>query len=107
MAGNGGIVRQRREGVLPLLRAAADGRIYRHRRTPRFVMKTLLSLALVVLLHTAAQSQGTPTAQRPLPGGAIPAWMVQLQGPIACQQLTPAGALHVSTDRRLAGIHLH
>src|SRR5260370_1301734 len=106
IAGNRGLVRQQCERVLPLLRAVADARIYRHRPTPRLVMKTLLSLALVVLLHTAAQSQGTPTAQRPVPGGAIPAWMVQLQGTIAWQQVTPAGVLLVSTDRELAGIDI-
>jgi outer membrane protein assembly factor BamB len=69
-------------------------------------MKTLLSLALVAFLHTAAQTQGTPTAQRPVPGGATPAWMVQLQGNIGWQQVTPAGVLLVSTDRELAGVDI-
>ncbi|HXI33629.1 MAG TPA: PQQ-binding-like beta-propeller repeat protein, partial [Gemmatimonadales bacterium] len=55
----------------------------------------------------AAQSQGTPTIQqRPVPGGAIPAWMVQVPGTIAWQQVTPAGVLLVSTDRELAGVDI-
>ena len=70
-------------------------------------MKILLTLALAVVLHTAAQSQGTPTIQqRPVPGGAIPAWMVQVPGTIAWQQVTPAGVLLVSTDRELAGVDI-
>jgi len=69
-------------------------------------MKTLLTLVLVVVLHTAAQSQGTPTIQRPVPGGAIPAWMLQVQGNIAWQQVTPAGVLLVGTDRELAGVDI-
>src|ERR1041384_2348152 len=70
-------------------------------------MKTLLTLALAVVLHTAAQSQGTPTIQqRPVSGGATPAWMVQLPGTIAWQQVTPAGVLLVSTDRELAGVDI-
>jgi len=69
-------------------------------------MKTPLTLALVVVLHTAAQSQGTPTTQLRPPGGAIPAWMVQVQGNIAWQQVTPAGVLLVGTDRELAGVDI-
>src|SRR5258706_9226777 len=70
------------------------------------IMKTLLTLALVVVLHTAAQSQGTPTIQLRPPGGSVPAWMVQVQGNIAWQQVTPAGVLLVGTDRELAGIDI-
>jgi outer membrane protein assembly factor BamB len=69
-------------------------------------MKILLPLALVVALHTSALAQGKPTIQPPVPGGAIPAWMVQVQGNIGWQQVTPAGVLLVSTDRELAGIDI-
>lgn len=69
-------------------------------------MKILLPLALTVALHTSALAQGKPTIQPPAPGGAIPAWMVQVPGNIVWQQVTPAGVLLVSTDRELAGVDI-
>jgi len=67
-------------------------------------MKTLLPLALVVVLCTAAHAQATPPAAGP--AGAIPAWMVKVQGDIAWQQVTPGGVLLGSTDRELAGVDI-
>ena len=40
------------------------------------------------------------------PAGATPAWTVRLNGDIRWQQVTPAGALLVSTDGALAGVDI-
>jgi len=40
------------------------------------------------------------------PAGATPAWTVRLSGDIRWQQVTPAGALLVSTDGALAGVDI-
>src|SRR5439155_13189561 len=40
------------------------------------------------------------------PIGAVPAWTVRLSGDIRWQQVTPAGALLVSTDGVLAGVDI-
>jgi hypothetical protein len=40
------------------------------------------------------------------PAGATPAWTVHLTGDIRWQQVTPAGALLVSTDGALAGVDI-
>jgi outer membrane protein assembly factor BamB len=61
-----------------------------------------LSLALLLALPAVAAAQAAPAA----PAGAIPAWMVKVQGEIAWQQVTPAGVLLVSTDRELAGVDI-
>src|SRR5438093_8916657 len=45
------------------------------------------------------------TAQAPVVGAA-PAWTVRLSGDIRWQQVTPAGALLVSTDGALAGVDI-
>ena len=52
--------------------------------------------SLLVLLQAV-------TAQAPVVGAA-PAWTVRLSGDIRWQQVTPAGALLVSTDGALAGV---
>jgi outer membrane protein assembly factor BamB len=61
-----------------------------------------LSLALLFAVPAVALAQAAPAA----PAGAIPAWMVKVQGEIAWQQVTPAGVLLVSTDRELAGVDI-
>jgi outer membrane protein assembly factor BamB len=45
-------------------------------------------------------------AQTPTPAGATPAWTVRLNGDIRWQQVTPAGALLVSTDGALVGVDI-
>ncbi len=40
------------------------------------------------------------------PAGSVPAWTVNLTGDIRWQQVTPAGALLVSTDGALAGVDI-
>src|SRR6266540_814967 len=54
--------------------------------------------SLLVLLQAV-------TAQAPVVGAA-PAWTVRFSGDIRWQQVTPAGALLVSTDGALAGVDI-
>lgn len=56
-----------------------------------------MALASLLLLHTIL-------AQTPV--GSVPAWTVRLGGDIRWQQVTPAGALLVSTDGALAGVDI-
>jgi hypothetical protein len=56
----------------------------------------LLPLALLVATHTLAQAQA----------GATPTWTLRMKGDIRWQQVTPAGALLVSTDAALAGLDI-
>jgi outer membrane protein assembly factor BamB len=64
--------------------------------------RTLLPLSLVVAVHTTAHAQ----AAKPASAGATAAWTVQMRGDIRWQQVTPSGALLVSTDAELAGIDI-
>jgi len=64
--------------------------------------RTLLPLTLVVTVCTAAHAQ----AAAPAPSGATAAWTLRLRGDIRWQQVTPAGALLVSTDASLAGVDI-
>src|SRR5437870_10448492 len=59
-------------------------------------------LSLLVAVATAAQAQ---TAAR-APSGATAAWTLKMKGDIRWQQVTPAGALLVSTDAALAGVDI-
>ena len=62
----------------------------------------LLPLALIAGVFTAAPAQ-TPA---PAPSGATAAWTLKMKGDIRWQQVTPAGALLVSTDGALAGVDI-
>ena len=62
----------------------------------------LLPLALIAGVLTAAPAQ-TPA---PAPSGATAAWTLKMKGDIRWQQVTPAGALLVSTDGALAGVDI-
>ena len=70
--------------------------------------RTLLPLSLVVALHAAAHAQATvpAPAPAPAPSGATAAWTLKLKGDIRWQQVTPAGALLVSTDDALSGVEI-
>lgn len=57
-------------------------------------------MALASLLLLLVQSASPPTT------GSVPAWTVRLGGDIRWQQVTPAGALLVSTDGALAAIDI-
>src|SRR5437879_9644002 len=82
-----------------------------HRRNPMIAVsagRTLLPLSLVVALHAAAHAQATvpAPAPAPAPSGATAAWTLKLKGDIRWQQVTPAGALLVSTDDALSGVEI-
>ena len=64
--------------------------------------------ALVVVVQTAALAQTASAPARPPagPGGATAAWTLKLKGDVRWQQVTPAGALLVSTDAGLAGVDI-
>src|SRR2546425_3671814 len=68
--------------------------------------RTLLPLSLVVALPAAAHAQATVPARAPAPAGATAAWTLKLKGDIRWQQVTPAGALLVSTDDALSGVDI-
>jgi outer membrane protein assembly factor BamB len=56
----------------------------------------LLPLALLVAVQTSTQA----------PAGATAAWTLKMKGDVRWQQVTPAGALLVSTDGALSGIDM-
>ena len=60
----------------------------------------LLPISLLIAATTAAQ------AQAPAPAGATAAWTLKTKGTIGWQQVTPAGALLVSTDAALSGVDI-
>ncbi|HEU4402814.1 MAG TPA: PQQ-binding-like beta-propeller repeat protein [Candidatus Polarisedimenticolia bacterium] len=64
--------------------------------------RTLLMLALVVAVGAPARGQ----AVAPAPSGAAPVWTLRMKGDIRWQQVTPAGALLVSTDAALSGLDI-
>ncbi|HEY6156803.1 MAG TPA: PQQ-binding-like beta-propeller repeat protein, partial [Gemmatimonadales bacterium] len=64
--------------------------------------RVLLLLSLSVALDTAADAQ-TAT---PAPAGAAVAWTIKTKGDVRWQQVTPAGALLISTDAELAGVDI-
>src|SRR2546422_7829213 len=64
--------------------------------------RMLLPLSLVVVVYAAAHAQ----AVAPAPSGATPAWTLKMKGAIRWQQVTPAGALLVSTDTALAAVDI-
>ena len=72
--------------------------------------RTLLVPVLVVVVHTAALAQtvaAPPPPRAPaVASGATAAWTLTLKGDVRWQQVTPAGALLVSTDAALAGVDI-
>src|SRR3989449_5864176 len=69
---------------------------------------TLLVPALIIVVHAAAHAQTAAAPARPpaVASGATAAWTLKLKGDIRWQQVTPAGALLVSTDTELAGVDI-
>jgi len=64
--------------------------------------RALLPFALLAAVSTAAHAQ----VPAPAPSGATPAWTIKMKGDIRWQQVTPAGALLVSTDAALAAVDI-
>src|SRR6266849_2709879 len=60
-----------------------------------------MALPLLLVLLQAAHPT-TPPAQAPV--GSVPSWTLHFSGDIRWQQITPAGALLVSSDGALAGV---
>src|SRR5436189_2402270 len=73
-----------------------------------FARRTLVVPALVIVVHTAALAQTAAAPARPPAGptGTSAAWTLKLTGDVRWQQVTPAGALLVSTDAALAGVDI-
>ena len=67
------------------------------------VCRTLLLLLLAPVAVCPAVSAQTVA---PTPSGATSAWTTRMKGDIRWQQVTPAGALLVSTDAALAGVDI-
>src|SRR5256712_5455269 len=67
--------------------------------------RMLLPLSLIIAVHTAAGAQGAAPTQT-TPSGATAAWTLRMKGDIRWQQVTPAGALLVSTDAALSGVDI-
>src|SRR6267378_685946 len=57
-----------------------------------------------VLLLLSTMVVQTPTVQAPAPAGLTPVWTARFSGDVRWQQITPAGALLVSSDGALAGV---
>jgi hypothetical protein len=68
--------------------------------TIKIAGRVLLPLSLVAALCAAGQAR--PVS--PAASGATPVWTLKLKGELRWQQVTPAGALLVSTDSSLASI---
>src|SRR6267142_2423990 len=70
--------------------------------------RTLLVPVLIIVVHAIAQAQTAAAPARPPagPSGATAAWTLKLKGDVRWQQVTPAGALLVSTDAGLAGVDI-
>src|SRR5438876_2183462 len=64
--------------------------------------RTLLSLPLVVALSATSHAQ----TAAPASAGAAVAWTIKTKGDVRWQQVTPAGALLISTDAELAGVDI-
>jgi outer membrane protein assembly factor BamB len=68
----------------------------------------LLPLSLLVAASTFSTASPMAQAQAPAPApsGATAAWTLKTKGPIRWQQVTPAGALLVSSDAGLAAVDM-
>src|SRR2546421_469417 len=66
--------------------------------------RTLLSLSLVVAQSATSYAQTAVPAAAP--AGATAAWTIKTKGEVRWQQVTPAGALLISTDAELAGVDI-
>src|SRR5947199_8385330 len=68
-----------------------------------------VSMALPVLLLVSTFAVQPPAARTPAPAapaGATPIWTARFSGDVRWQQVTPAGALLVSTDGALAAVDI-
>ncbi|HWC73751.1 MAG TPA: PQQ-binding-like beta-propeller repeat protein [Gemmatimonadales bacterium] len=61
---------------------------------------------LIALLQSPAVASAAPAPHPTAPAGSVPAWTLHFTGDVRWQQITPAGALLVSTDAALAGVDI-
>src|SRR3989442_2379283 len=82
--------------------------VYRGIAMPVLSARGPLVPALIIVLHAAAHAPTAAAPARPPagPSGATAAWTLKLKGDVRWQQVTPAGALLVSTDAGLAGVDI-
>src|SRR6267154_880716 len=66
------------------------------------IMALPLLLALLQAVHPTTPAAPAAPAQTPV--GSVAAWTLHFNGDIRWQQITPAGALLISTDGALAGV---
>src|SRR5207249_12333150 len=78
----------------------------RIRRVAPWPRDALLLLARSVATHATAEAQTAAPAPTPAPAGAAVAWTIKAKGDVRWQQVTPAGALLISTDAGLAGVDI-
>src|SRR6059036_1461519 len=75
----------------------------------RTILANALLVPVSVLLSSGisfAQRQPNAQAAAPAPSGATAAWTLKMKGEIRWQQVTPMGALLVSTDAALAAVDI-
>src|SRR6058998_3011688 len=75
----------------------------------RTILANALLVPVSVLLSSGisfAQRQPNAQAVAPAPSGATAAWTVKVKGDIRWEQVTPMGALLVSTDAELAAVDI-
>src|SRR5260370_31778152 len=75
----------------------------------RAILANALLVPVSVLLSSGisfAQRQPNAQAVAPAPSGATAAWTLKVKGDIRWQQVTPMGALLVSTDAALAAVDI-
>ncbi len=75
----------------------------------RTILANALLVPVSVLLSSgisSAQRQPNAQAVAPAPSGATAAWTLKVKGDIRWQQVTPMGALLVSTDAALAAVDI-
>src|SRR6266852_9777529 len=73
----------------------------------RTIIASALLVPVSILLSSemfSAPRQPNAQATAPAPSGATAAWTLKVKGDIRWQQVTPVGALLVSTDSALAAV---
>ena len=65
-----------------------------------------MALPLLLALLQAASPVASATRPATPSAGSVPSWTLHFTGDLRWQQITPAGALLVSTDAALAGVDI-
>src|SRR2546428_5563320 len=70
------------------------------------LLHVVLLVSTLVVQTRTAQKLAPPPAPPAAPAGATPVWTARFSGDVRWQQVTPAGALLVSTDGALAAVDI-